>query len=142
MPTRILSFQQWVLDADPFWQRDKTRPWVYEFSNGRLFYLNPNVYAPAPSIGLANDGGVLMLLDATGYPTSFAGLLPGDLWNNGMTIGVAGVTTPNPAAPPLFFPGVSAASLLAIGGANLPLSFAGLATNQLWNNGGTVSVAF
>ena len=140
MASRTLSFQQWVLDADPFWQRDRTRPWVYEFSNGRLFYLNPNVYAPTPTIGLANDGGVLMLLDPTGYPVSFVGLPIGGLWNNGLTIGVAGVTTPNPVAPALFFPGVTAASLLAVGGANLPLSPSGLATGQLWNNGGTVSV--
>lgn len=37
-PTRILSMQQIVLEADPNWQRSYLRPWIYEISNGRLFY--------------------------------------------------------------------------------------------------------
>ena len=37
VPTRILSWQQQVLEADPNWQRLALQPWVYEFSNGRLF---------------------------------------------------------------------------------------------------------
>lgn len=43
-PTRIISFQQIVLENDPNWQIDRQRPWVYEMSNGRLFYYNPNTY--------------------------------------------------------------------------------------------------
>lgn len=43
-PTRIISWQQLVQDADPDWQRLKMRPWVYEFSNGRRFLWDPNVY--------------------------------------------------------------------------------------------------
>lgn len=43
-PTRIISFQQVVLDADPDWQQKRIRPWIYEMSNGRLFYKDPNVY--------------------------------------------------------------------------------------------------
>jgi hypothetical protein len=43
-PTRIISFQQQVLEADPDWNRRRLRPWVYDFSNGRLFVWNPDVY--------------------------------------------------------------------------------------------------
>lgn len=36
--SRIISWQQLVLEADPeYWQR-KNRPMKYEFSNGRRFY--------------------------------------------------------------------------------------------------------
>lgn len=37
-PTRIISWQQTVLEADPDYWRKKNRPWVYEFSDQRLFY--------------------------------------------------------------------------------------------------------
>lgn len=48
-PTRILSFQQLVIEADPYWQRDYTKPWNYEFSNRRLFYQVPPLYTlPSP----------------------------------------------------------------------------------------------
>lgn len=36
-PTRILSWQQMVLEVDPTYQRNSLQPWVFEFSNGRLF---------------------------------------------------------------------------------------------------------
>lgn len=36
--TRILSWLQMVLNADPGWQQESRRPRVYEFSNGRAFY--------------------------------------------------------------------------------------------------------
>ena len=39
VPTRILSWQQTVLEADPGYQRLSLQPWCYEFSNGRKFYL-------------------------------------------------------------------------------------------------------
>ncbi len=43
-PTRILSFQQMVSEADPFYTIDKNRPWIYEFSNGRRFLQVPDPY--------------------------------------------------------------------------------------------------
>lgn len=43
-PTRILSWSQQVLEADPNWNRGMYRPWTYEFSNGRRFVRDPNVY--------------------------------------------------------------------------------------------------
>lgn len=43
-PSRTLSWQQQVQEADPEWQQRYLRPVVYEFSNGRVFTLNPQVY--------------------------------------------------------------------------------------------------
>lgn len=43
-PTRILSWLQQVIEADPNFRRDSLRPVVYEFSNGRKFVDDPNVY--------------------------------------------------------------------------------------------------
>lgn len=43
-PTRILSWLQQVKEADPRWVQGMFRPWTYEFSSGRRFLWNPNVY--------------------------------------------------------------------------------------------------
>lgn len=43
-PTRQISFLQLVQEADPNYQQGQQRPWIYEFSNGRLFYAVPNIY--------------------------------------------------------------------------------------------------
>lgn len=43
-PTRIISWQQQVQEADPNWQRDRLRPVIYKFSNGRSFVNTPNPY--------------------------------------------------------------------------------------------------
>lgn len=93
-------------------------------------------------LGFFSDGGVLAMgAGIIGYPTSPSGLLAGALWDNGGVVSVAGTTTPNPAAPPVYFPGVSPSTLLYLTGANLPLSNPGIGTGQLWNNGGVVSIA-
>jgi len=42
--SRTLSWQQLVESSDPNWIKGLTRPWVYQFSNGRLFYADPNIY--------------------------------------------------------------------------------------------------
>lgn len=47
-PTRILSWQQEVEVADPEWLTGLKKPWIFEFSNGRLFYQNP-LYYTAPN---------------------------------------------------------------------------------------------
>lgn len=48
-PTRIISWRQVIQDADPQWQREQQRPWNFDFSNGRLFYWNPQTYTtPGP----------------------------------------------------------------------------------------------
>ena len=41
MPTRILSWEQMVTEADPGFRRLSLQPWVYSFSNGRLFIDRP-----------------------------------------------------------------------------------------------------
>lgn len=43
-PTRQISWQSEVLTADPDWQSGMFRPWTYQFSNGRTFYWDNNVY--------------------------------------------------------------------------------------------------
>jgi hypothetical protein len=93
-------------------------------------------------IGLVNDGGVVTLgAGIMGWPMSPTGLTNGALYSNGGVICVAGATTPNPAAPPVFLSSTSASGLLALGGANLPLSLSGVSPGQLWNNAGVVCVA-
>jgi hypothetical protein len=93
-------------------------------------------------LGMVNDGGVLTLSGSgAGYPTSPSGLSSGALWNNGGVVCVAGTTTPNPAAPPVYLTTTSASALLALGGSNLPLSNPGVGSGILWNNGGVISVA-
>lgn len=107
---------------------------------------------------LYNDGGVLAFhVVPNGWPDSPIGLPPGAFWNDGMAIAIAlpGLddfssdfgplgdfgTQPNPSAPPLFFGSVTAEQLLALGGADLPITSPGPGTLQLWNNNGLVSIA-
>lgn len=42
--TRIISWQAEVLAADPQWNQLRTRPVIFEFSNGRTFTQNPTLY--------------------------------------------------------------------------------------------------
>lgn len=53
-PTRILSWEQMCIEADPDFLRLSLRPWVYEFSNGRLFIEANPVYG---SQGITDDFG-------------------------------------------------------------------------------------
>jgi hypothetical protein len=100
------------------------------------------VLATIIQLGLLSDGGVVTLsAGIPGYPTSPSGLAIGALWNNGGVVCIAGTTTPNPAAPPVFFNNISASQLLALGGANFPLSNPGVGSGQIWNNGGVACVA-
>lgn len=62
MATRILSFQQLVLEADPDWQQMSKRPLTYVMSNGRRFY------GPFPEY--ANNDIALFVLDT---PTGILG---------------------------------------------------------------------
>lgn len=43
-PTRIISWQQQVIEADPSYQKLLLRPVIYIFSNGREFVRDPNTY--------------------------------------------------------------------------------------------------
>lgn len=59
-PTRILSWLQMCLEADPSFQRLSLRPWVYEMSNGRLFIESIPVYG---STGITDDFGTAITDD-------------------------------------------------------------------------------
>jgi len=109
----------------------------------QLGALSPQIIAsapptPAPESLLWNDNGFLALLLGENYPSSPDGLAPGDLWDNGISIGIAPGATPDPAAPLVFFGEVTAAQLLALGGGNLPLTAGPAGSGQLWNNENTV----
>lgn len=96
---------------------------------------------PPPGSGLTSDGGVLVVDDGEGYPTTSVGLPAGGLWSNDGAVSVVGPTTPDPSAPPVLFSVVTASELLALGGGDLPLTASGLISGQLWNNGGEVAIA-
>jgi hypothetical protein len=106
--------------------------WAWEDSSGLIINAN-----------LASDGGVLVLDGQvpTNWPTAPDGLSVGSIWSNGLVVSVIGPTTPNPSASPLFFGSVTTATLLSVGGGDLPLQDPNV-TLQLWNNGGVVSVSF
>jgi len=97
---------------------------------------------PSSTTGLSSTGGVLYLdYSPDGYPTSPSGLTGGSLYSNGGVVCVVGPTTPSAQASTIYFGSVSAASLLALGGGNLPLTNPGVGSGLLWNNGGVVCVA-
>lgn len=54
-PTRILSWLQMCLESDPDFRRLSLRPWIYSFSNGRLFVESLPVYG---STGITDDYGI------------------------------------------------------------------------------------
>lgn len=60
-PTRILSWLQMCLEADPSFHQLSLRPWVYEFSNGRLFIEALPVYG---SYGIVDDFGTAITDDS------------------------------------------------------------------------------
>jgi hypothetical protein len=91
---------------------------------------------------LYNNGGWLsVLVPPAGYPSSPIGLPPGAVWNNGLAISVVPGIVPKPNAPALYFGQITAGALLSMGGGNLPLANPGIGTQQLWNDGGVISVA-
>lgn len=116
----------------------------------QAFIVNP----PAPSVVyirpvpptptgpmFINDGGVLQLTNGTGYPTSPVGLLPGAVWNNGLAVAIVPGVMPNPAAPPVYFIGLTEQYLFNLGGGNLPLTPPTIGSGQIWNNDGEAAVA-
>lgn len=92
------------------------------------------------AISFLNDGGVLWMTAPLNYPTSSLGLAAGAVWFNGGTVAVVPGVTPNPAAPPVLFGTITSNGLRALGGGDLPLTNPGV-TNQLWNDGGVVSIS-
>ena len=97
------------------------------------------VYA---TVDFYSNGGVLTLVTPpAGYPTDPTGLPAGSVWSNNGAVAVVPGVVPNPSAPPLYFASTTAAALLALGGGDLPLTNPGDGTEQLWNNGGEVTIA-
>ena len=87
------------------------------------------------STGLYNNGGVLCISPATGYPV--AGSLPGgSIYSNGGVVSVVpgGVHV---AGPPVYF-GITAIALLALGGLGLPWAAPSVGSGQLWVPGGAL----
>lgn len=98
-------------------------------------------FAGSSITGLFDNSGLLCLYSPPdGYPTSNAGLSAGALWSNGGIVSVAGTTTPSAGAP-VYYGSIYAPTLLALGGANLPLTQPTPGSSQLWNNGGIVEIA-
>ena len=89
--------------------------------------------------GLYDDGGVLALSDATGWPTNSSGT-PGSLWSNGEVASVVPGGAPV-AAPPVIFGFITSAGLLAMGGLGLPVTQPATGSLQLWNSGGEIWIA-
>lgn len=139
---RVLSWQQLVLEADTNWQRDNLQPWIYEFSNRRLFYATIPMYGQPTAGGLINDGGFLMLVDDTGWPKTDTGLPPGSFFSNGLFVNLtAGATPSPPSTPPLIFPGLSVSGLLTFGPGTIVNSPQTPGSGQLFLQGGFVCVA-
>jgi hypothetical protein len=61
-PTRILSWLQYVREADPGYTRLSLQPWTLEFSNGRLFVDPLPLYGD--TIDWFDSSGGQMLDDA------------------------------------------------------------------------------
>ena len=61
--TSILSWSQMVREADPNYTRLSLQPWVYEYSNGRLFVDTLPLYGTFDIVRqlLLVGGGVVLL---------------------------------------------------------------------------------
>lgn len=141
MPTRILSWQQPIFENDPHWIQESLNPLVWEFSNGRRFVDPAQPYGPLPDSGLANDGGVLLVTSAVGWPTTDVGLMPNEVWNNGGVVCLAAGSGPVPGGAPMIFGSVVADQLLFFGGSCMQISAPATGSGQLWNNGNVVCIA-
>lgn len=103
------------------------------------FYLNIN---PPVEGTLTDDGGVV-ISDFVGFPDSDAGLPAGGFFSNGGEIDIAALAVPpDPLAEPIFFIDfqTNASGLIAVGGADLPLTSGPVGSGILWNNGGDIGV--
>jgi len=141
MPTRIISWQQLVLENDPDWVRQSLNPVVWEFSNGRRFVDPAQPYGPPGLSGLTNNGGVLMVTSPVGWPLAKIGLLPNEVWSNSGVVCLADGSGHIPGPGPLFFGSCTADQILFFGGAGLPTSTPATGSGQLWNNGNVVCIA-
>lgn len=111
---------------------------LQELLSARLLAFPFQYNVAFDSVSFQNDGGVLWMTSPLVYPTSSIGLAVGAVWYNGGTVAVV------PGGPgtgaPVFFGAITAAGLLALGGGGLPMANPHVA-NQLWANGGTISIS-
>lgn len=102
----------------------------------------PPFGTPGGPSGLLSNGGVVQLTSLqSGWQTTPAGLAAGAVWSNGLVVTIVAPTTPSPTAPPVYFSGLTAAALLALGAPNLPKTGYSPGSGQLINNGYVVMVA-
>lgn len=128
-----------------FWSTDQLLAPVWQGSVSALspFGNSLPIWFWTDGTGFYNDSGILAFAGddaATGWNTTGIGN-PGDLWNNGRTVGVVFGSTPNPSAAPIFFGAITAPQLLALGGANIPTSMPTFGSKQIWNMSGMLAVA-
>lgn len=139
MPTRILSWQQLVLENDPDWIRGSLNPIVWEFSNGRRFMDPTQLYSFTSGSGLLLDGGFLVL-DGTESITTIDTGVSGAIFSNGGFLCTSLNTTYQPGLS-AFFPAMVLDQILLIGASAWPKSAPVSGTGQIWNNGGFACVA-
>ena len=101
----------------------------------------PTPPTPGPANVILNDGGVAYVSAVANWPTSPIGLPAGSFYLNGTTICIVMPVSPNPTALPVYFGSVTAAQLLALGGANIPVIPPAAGTNQFYNSGGQLCIA-
>ena len=94
-----------------------------------------------PLNNILNDGGVAYVSTPANWPTSPKGLQPGAFYLNGTTVCIVMPVSPNPAALPVYFGAISAADLLALGGANIPTTVPPAGSLQFYNSGGQLCIA-
>lgn len=82
------------------------------------------------SSGLSNNGGLLVVSDTAGWPTTSGGA-PGSLWSNGGVVSVVPGYTPV-AGPAVFYGSITASQLLAFGAIGLPVTPPTPGSGQLW----------
>ena len=89
---------------------------------------------------LYNDGGVLCVMDAAGWPAYDVSMMPGDFYSNGGVVSIVSGGTWD-GTPQILFGNITAADLLARGGNSLTTVEPIAGSFVLWNNGDEVWIA-
>ena len=111
---------------------------LQELISGRLVSVPFQYNFNYVNVSFLNDGGVLWMTLPLNYPTSPVGLSAGAVWYNGGTVSV--IPGGSGSGAPVFFGSITASGLLALGGGGLPTTNPHT-PNQLWNNGGLISIS-
>lgn len=101
--------------------------------------LNFSVSPPAAPVFLS-DSGVVYLANPTTFPTSSAGLDPGDLYLTDTALAITTGVVYDPTQAPLYFTSPWQ-DVLQRGGAAMPTTAPSPGSGQLWNNGLLVCTA-